>query len=407
MPVAEKQSTAWLSKLTLPLLRRVAFLIGAPSSGTKPTLTRQIRQELGACNVITARKRTQRSTLAPTGSLSIISIDMGIRNLAYAHLVALPATSTNARNDIEPPTYLRPNLLAWKRVVISRAPNGVVASTGHQKERRSSHDVVVAPLQAAGGTLNEGVVLESEKEAFDPSTFAIYAYDFVKSILDAHHPTHVLIERQRFRSGGASAVQEWTIRVGVFEGMLHAVLKTLSEEHDLPVIVEGVDPGRVTRYWLEGGATKGKERISSGKESKKAKIDIVGSSFASGGAAALVDVNSRSDHGHRHGVEKMVDAFLARWQKKNGSPRTGVAKDILKLDDLADCVLQGVAWLNWQNKREEVLRRGLEAFAEDSLFASARQRKSSRSPTELSTARKKRAFRSSLVKSSSSGPDRV
>src|SRR2546423_1237983 len=112
MPLAETQSTAWLSKLTLPLLRRVAFLIGAPSSGTKPALTRQIRQELGACNATTARKRSQKSTLAPTG-LSIVSIDVGIRNLAYAHLVALPTASANTRNVAESPTYLRPNLLAW------------------------------------------------------------------------------------------------------------------------------------------------------------------------------------------------------------------------------------------------------------------------------------------------------
>jgi cruciform cutting endonuclease 1 len=405
MPLAEKQSTAWLSKLTLPLLRRVAFLIGAPSSGTKPALTRQIRQELGACNATTARKRSQKSTLVrTTDSLSIVSIDMGIRNLAYAHLVAFPATSADSMNGAESPKHLRPNLLAWKRVVISGAPNGVVASTGHQTEYQSSHDLAAVPLQVAEETPNKDVVLKLEKEAFDPSTFAIYAYDFVKGILDTHHPTHVLIERQRFRSGGASAVQEWTIRVGVFEGMLHAALKTLSEEHRLPLIVKGVDPGRVTRYWLEGRAVKGKERTSSGKESKKAKIDVVGNSFTSAGAAALVDVNSGSNQGRRHGVEKVVDAFLARWQKKSGSPRSGVAKDLLKLDDLADCLLQGVAWLNWQSKKEEVLRRGLEAFAEDSLFKSARQRKSIRLPIELSAAKQKRALHSSPVRPSSSDP---
>jgi cruciform cutting endonuclease 1 len=390
MSLAEKQSTAWLSKLTLPLLRRVAFLIGAPSSGTKPALTRQIRQELGACNATTARKRSQKSTLVPTDSLSIVSIDMGIRNLAYAHLVAFPATSADSMNGAESPKHLRPNLLAWKRVVISGAPNGGVASTGHQTEYQISHDLAAEPPQVAEETPNKDVVLKLEKEAFDPSTFAIYAYDFAKSILDTHHPTHVLIERQRFRSGGASAVQEWTIRVGVFEGMLHAALKTLSEEHGLQVIVKGVDPGRVTRYWLEGRAVKDKERTSSGKESKKAKIDIVGNSFTSAGAAALVDVNSGSNQGRRHGVEKVVDAFLVRWQKRNGSPRSGVVKDVLKLDDLADCLLQGVAWLNWQSKKEEVLRRGLEAFAEDSRFTSARQRRSSRLPTELPAAKKKK-----------------
>jgi cruciform cutting endonuclease 1 len=331
---------------------------------------------------------------------------MGIRNLAYAHLVAFPATSADSKNGAEPPKYLRPNLLAWKRVVISEAPRDVVTSTSRQTEYQCLHDVAVAPLRGAKGTLNKDVTLNSEKEAFDPSTFALYAYDFVKSILEAHRPTHVLIERQRFRSGGASAVQEWTIRVGVFEGMLHAVLETLSKEHGLPIIVKGVDPGRVTRYWLEGRVPRGKERtISSNKASKKAKIDIVGNSFTSAGAATLVDVNSRSDQGRRYDVEKMVDAFLTRWQQRNGILRTAVAKEILKLDDLADCLLQGVAWLNWQNKRKEARRSGLEAFAEDSLFVLARRRESVRLATGPSTTKKKRRLRSPPVKSSSSDPE--
>ena len=344
-------------------------------------LTKQIQHELGVFN---APKAQGGLTVASTGNLSIVSVDMGIRNLAYAHLVAHPASSGEARNSAEPSTYLRPNLLAWKRVVISGAPDGRVTSKKREKGDQNSADVATTPLQAAKGASGEAQPLGSEKEAFDPSTFANHAYNFIKSLLSAHQPTHVLIERQRFRSGGASAVQEWTIRVGVFEGMLHAVLRTLSEEHGLEVVVHGVDPGRVTRYWLEGGAAPAKERKRSGKESKKAKIDIVGE-YLGRSDGALVGVGTGSNQVSRQEVGQVVEAFLARWKKQGRSRKEGGRKDVVKLDDLTDCLLQGVAWLNWQNKRQEVLQRGLEAFAEDPMFASVQSSTTNRGEGKQST----------------------
>jgi cruciform cutting endonuclease 1 len=225
---------------------------------------------------------------------------------------------------------------------------------------------VAVPLPAADGVSGGGSTPEPEKEAFDPSTLANYAYRFIKGILSRHQPTHVLIERQRFRSGGASAVQEWTIRVGVFEGMLHAVLKTLSEELGLQVTVQGVDPGRVTRYWLEGRAAHGR-RVRTVKESKKIKIDIVGESLK-GSRKSLVDIGPRSNRFDGQDVAQMAEAFVARWKKKDGRKRDHRTKETFKLDDLSDCLLQGVAWLDWRKKRQHVLQSGLDAFADDPLF---------------------------------------
>ena len=149
--------------------------------------------------------------------------------------------------------------------------------------------------------------------------------------------------------------------------MLHAVLKTLSEERGLQVVVHGVDPGRVTRYWLEVRAAQGSQRIRSSKESKKAKIDIVGKLFG-GSDEALVGIGLESSQANHQAVEQVVDAFLAKWNGKDRSRQGKDSTDLVKLDDLSDCLLQGVAWLNWQNKRKEVLQRGLEALAEEPIL---------------------------------------
>ena len=386
MPLRHTTPTTWLSKLTLTQLRRVAFAIGAPSSGTKSVLTGQIEKELGAYDATRSRPTSKRN-------LSVVSIDMGIRNLAYAHLVAKAATSGVDSDTAERSPSLRPSLLAWKRVVISGGPNGKGASTERKKEPRSSDEIETSSLTVTNGTTVASLPPETEKEAFDPSTFANYAYNFIKSVLSAHQPTHVLVERQRFRSGGASAVQEWTIRVGVFEGMLHAVLRTLSAEHDLQIIVQGVDPGRVTRYWLESRAAQEHLHVGSAKESKKAKIAIVGESLDSSDGA-LVDFDGA---GKDQGVGEVVDAFLARWKKKQPQDRgrkdRGTNSDVVKLDDLSDCLLQGVAWLNWQNKRLEMLQHGLKAFEADPLFASVRDGVSSGGQAKQSTTIKKQGKR--------------
>ena len=63
--------------------------------------------------------------------------------------------------------------------------------------------------------------------AFAPSTLSKTALTLTEDILQAYKPDHILVERQRFRSGGAAAVQEWTLRVNMLESMIWACLTTL------------------------------------------------------------------------------------------------------------------------------------------------------------------------------------
>jgi cruciform cutting endonuclease 1 len=276
-----------------------------------------------------------------------------------------------------------------------------------------------------------------DKESFAPDLYASHAYTLITSLIAAYKPTHILIERQRFRSGGGSAVQEWTIRVGVFEGMLYAVLQTLIREANrqaVDIVVQGVEPQRVAKYWIEKDRPasarqpetekKNNKKISS-KEGKKAKIDVVGrwlttwtnfhcSTQATQEGPPQIQLSSDSQ------VKIVAEAYLRKWSGKSrtrsgGSslgddltmaelseqnpertaPKTKTRKramqapsstretklaeepnwncpetppcpsqaaiDIGKLDDLADCLLQGIAWLEWQNMRAKIAREGLAA----------------------------------------------
>jgi len=181
------------------------------------------------------------------------------------------------------------------------------------------------------------------KEGFCPARYASNAYTLVDKLLSAYKPTHILIERQRFRSAGGSAVQEWTLRVGVMEGMLYAVLYALKQERGGDVSrmeVHGIEPKRVVKYWIdrEGGVKM------SAREVKKAKIEIVGG-FLEGGRVFP-----------EGGVRDLVAGYL---KKLHGE---GKGNGLGKLDDLADCLLQGVTWLEWEGMRGRLAREGMEAL---------------------------------------------
>jgi cruciform cutting endonuclease 1 len=189
------------------------------------------------------------------------------------------------------------------------------------------------------------------REPYDPATYAQRAYTFVQHLLALHKPTHILIERQRFRSGGNAAVQEWTIRVGIFEAMLYSVFNTLRQEgaHNAKLIA--MFPVPVNRYWLELiGAPPGRnsELKSTGSALKQRKIGIVQEmvrgDLDTTGLTFYDEANSMRQH------------FLFPSKQRENSANLG------KRDDLADCLLQGLAWVRWQNNR---LR--LDAMKEDAF----------------------------------------
>lgn len=337
--------------------------------------------------------------------MSILSIDMGIRNLAFAHLLVRPQSSasitekpkTQARTRTRAKKTAEVTLNAWHRLDIT---NDGIPSTfpGLAEEAKAAQSPTLSESESESeSALSESKksTKEKEKDTFSPPLYAHHAYTLLTTLLQTYKPTHILIERQRFRSAGGSAVQEWTLRVGVFEGMLYTVLYTLARQGFLthagtgadagdgdrmmvPVpLAKGVEPSRVVRYWedrvLSPPASeekkKKKKKGKTSKEGKKAKIDVVGGWLRDAGetgSGSGGDISTSLSVGNDVELQNTVNAYLAKWQGKREKSRDkALKKDIGKLDDLADCLLQGMTWLEWQIIRGRVVREGVDFLFED------------------------------------------
>lgn len=309
----------WLEKLKLVELHRVAASLGSPSSGTKSTRIDNIQR--------TIQQASKRIQDGPKRDLSIVSIDMGIRNLAFCHL----KSATPAITQHQQPSRIQ--LHAWQRMSFGNA----------------------SPVRSSRASLPDQTQKPTQRESFEPTDYAKHAYEFVKTVVDKYQPTHVLIERQRFRSGGQAAVQEWSIRVGVFEGMLYAILRTLIEQEYCHCDVLPMLPVQVNQYWtMQSGqphVTSKGTKITA-KAMKQYKIDLVGRMLENRaiGTSGL-DVSSQAS-------ETKI-AFLARLHKSSSASSDLTLK---KLDDLSDCLLQGLAWLAWQENSFRADQVGQEAL---------------------------------------------
>ena len=99
-----------LQTLKTTQLHRLAEATGVKSSGTKGALVERLEGEIPLCECpfsldsglggdgVKSRKSTGKNK--NTEEMSILSIDMGIRNLAFAHLLVRPRSRTSARTSI-------------------------------------------------------------------------------------------------------------------------------------------------------------------------------------------------------------------------------------------------------------------------------------------------------------------
>lgn len=339
----------WLESLTLAKLHRLAVMIGSPSSGTKAVRIAGIREAVDK-----AASATQAHD-KPTAGLSLVSIDMGIRNLAFTHIKAPAVLGPDGSFH-----YGQPQIEAWQRLSVS-SPQGILPPDEKKKKTgkagstigQPEEDGLLAPAPALAG--KAAPKLKPKKESFEPIDYAAHAYRFIDHVLTTYKPNQILIERQRFRTGGQASVQEWTIRVGVFEGMLYAVLRALAEERKLQLQVEPMQPARVNGSWLEGPESVKAipaKKLST-RDVKQAKIALVCQMLQEEGGQSRFTVTKQ--------LRPFADEFVSVWKKETRNKKSA-GGGIGKLDDLADSLLQGLAWINWQNNRIRLSSLGQEAF---------------------------------------------
>ncbi|KAL8861223.1 MAG: hypothetical protein Q9178_002439 [Gyalolechia marmorata] len=334
---------SWLSTCKHKQLASLARATGINSSGTKPVLISHLLDGLSQTQTplprtTTLALRNQKQQNRQDG-YNILSIDMGIRNLAYCHL-HLPPTWLHPNPNKPPP--LTPTLTHWSRIAIS-SPSPSPSS--------------------------------SPKESFTPTLYAPHAHTFLTTHILPHNPTHILIERQRFRSMGGSSVQEWTLRVNMFEAMLYATLHTYSELGMWKGEVVPVLPSKVVKYWVDGlddkeedmdmgmdtmeveekgkGKKKGKRVSPTSKEKSKArKMGIVRDMVKEGSGVRL------------EGEAKEMGNLVMGKAEGEKKKRADKGKGLGKFDDLADCLLQGLAWVKWEENKRLVWEKGVEALVE-------------------------------------------
>ncbi|OCK81797.1 ribonuclease H-like protein, partial [Lepidopterella palustris CBS 459.81] len=375
-----------LKKLTSAHIKALLVRIGSPTTGAKPLLEARLVQDLGLSRLPLLAKD------ANTGSkcTRILSIDMGIKNLAFCVAdVTLDLGPNQSTGGIEANFHT----IAWRRIDVA-------------------HEIAEATAQSitefSEGSLKPFNNTMEADDPFHPRALARTAYILLARVLLPYEPDIILIERQRYRSGGGAAIQEWTVRVNMLEGMLWAVLGTLREEkakgaglskrHDLgfPNIFD-VSPARVGAFWIdsakvrqgaqhssippkaietgpEGEINEAKSstislrKMSKGKVEKKAKIQLVQSWLTDSpfstepatGSGRGMNTNTEltfSFTPHAEETRKDLCSTASR-TKRLRSPSNELEKTVTvrKLDDLADSFLQAAAWVAWELNRLEILR---------------------------------------------------
>jgi cruciform cutting endonuclease 1 len=367
--------------VTAKALHALLTRIGSVSTGRKDVLQERFQRDVTRSRLFAPRPGMERHRDQDTGrKLRIISIDMGIKNLAYCDAeVTYPKKRTmNATMDI----------IRWDKLDLVK--------TTQEARARTSHDQVVEEKTAE---------VDEDVDPYSLPILSQTAYQFIKQTIVEVSPDIILIERQRWRSASSAAIQQWTVRVNTLEAMLYAILETLrtesgmkpeSNDRTMNYEVYGVDAKRVGQYWLGLHARALTERngkaadvlevledletesppkkIPRSKAEKKAKIALLRSwltaespstKFSTPGSTPIISFTIRK--GAVLAREALCMPANASTRKKKLKTSIGdreivistedssTGTEMKKLDDITDCFLQAAAWVAWESNRMSLM----------------------------------------------------
>jgi cruciform cutting endonuclease 1 len=345
------------SGVTVHTLRKLLLSIGSATSGKKELLLHRLPQDV-------QKSRLPRSS--GNGKTRILSIDMGIKNLAFC-VIDIPG-SLSEKNPGTSKTKTTPKIpvqvQAWRRLNVV---DEVAASS-------LSTDLV--PSEKA----------EEAEDPYTPSALSKIAFSILSKTLLPYKPDIILIERQRWRSASSPSIQQWTIRVNTLEGMFWAMLEAIralsrplhneTQAEGLGYRVHGVDPKRVGQFWLQYGeedmdekGSVGKDDIGAGPEGeieevvgvkkisrtkaeKKAKIQLLRSWLGAPISTGRSTASPAMTFTFSEEADKTKQALCAPEKKRTGkrTVKTEMTEST-KVDDVTDCFLQATAWVAWEQNR--------------------------------------------------------
>lgn len=333
-----------LNALKSKPLHHIAFLTGVPSTGTKSHITDQLHGSIHKPRL-------------PSGKSRILSVDMGIRNLAYC-VIDVPTSLHKTGTSL--------HVHSWKRLDLLEKMRPNMATSQVEGPDQSTDN---------GRGDSKAVANAIVKNSFTPSVMSRVALQVAQDFL-RYKPDIILIERQRFRSGGGSAIQEWTVRVNTLESMLWACFETMKsvkgdrKAGDFPTVYE-VAPKRVTSFWTapSDAHLPAANLLTPEYSPPDVKITTIKAKAAGAGKKEKIAV-LRSWLEGTGGVSldfspetKMTAAAFSTGPKrrKTKASESDTTEEVVaaretKLDDLADCVLQGAAWVRWEENRRSILK---------------------------------------------------
>lgn len=382
--------------ITSKALQALLTRIGSASSGTKSTLLARFQRDVQRPGFFERRHGRATNEGTQSDKLRVVSIDMGIKNLAFCDAEVSRASAN------EQDFSVHMHVLRWKKL-------DLVGGTASKSSPSPAGDEDAA---------------DEESDQFSPSVLSRTAHRLIVEEVLSANPDVILIEKQRWRSGGGSAVQQWTVRVNTLEAMLWAILETVKQGGGLPPTddnpsqearrhgyqVHAVDPKRVGQYWLSQHALAlqgrslpaaalhdaresdtlpseeaesatsppAKKPPSRSKAEKSAKIALLRAWLAAcppSTAPSTPPSASTIAFSVAPAAEVTWQALLpkpkAKTKTKTKAARgqkaaeNGVVEElevllgedipataaIRKLDDVADCFLQAAAWVAWEGNR--------------------------------------------------------
>ncbi|KAF9279491.1 hypothetical protein BGZ68_007888 [Mortierella alpina] len=372
---------AWLGLFTKKSIKDLSILLeatGQPLTGTKPILINRLATYLAS--IIRKIEDISKPSLAVTTSCdlsmeqikekilpkSIVSIDIGVRNLAW---VELSREGEILRWSIE-------DMLAP-----AKFPGPIISL-------QEQHDILTLSSESEP-SLEPALLKRTAKSRkrdpappYDPRTVAMRLDEVMRTIMSSGSVQGVIIERQRFRTGGMHAVLDVTFKCGVIEGMIHTWLAFWQHDWNLKnqarsqqtreesnvtsmakdreaVLIESVPPRAVATWWGIGASSRrspaGVEPILEGEEGNQSPGKRLPEEMKEYGAKksqsrAIVDAWIHSDIPARAlptCLKVKCNDALKEWYRLEK-----------KRDDLSDCLLQAVAWFEWKGRAiEEAVER--------------------------------------------------